>query len=175
MAFAQSAYASPDAYLKTKVLTASPVELRLMLFDGAIKFCRQGRHALGQQKFEAMYNALTRAQNIVLELSNSLKHEHDPALCDKLTALYHYIYRRLVDANIGRDIAAVDETIKLLEYERETWVMLMKRLAEDEGQSPPAPAAADDEHHPGPIASIGPERPAYGQPAAAPARFSAQG
>jgi len=124
----------PNPYLKTKILTASPEELRLMLYDGAIKFCHQAKTTLAKKDFEASYTNLMRAQKIVLELSTSLKHDLDPALCDKLSALYTYIYRLLVDANMNHNQAPIDEAIKLLNYERETWKMLMQRLAEEEGK-----------------------------------------
>jgi flagellar secretion chaperone FliS len=120
-----------NPYLRTKILTASPEELRLMLLDGAIKFCRQGAAALSHKKWEASYEALIRAQKIALELSTSMKPELAPELCERLTALYTYIYRRLVDANLGRDESPVQECLKLLEYERETWVQAMKRLASE--------------------------------------------
>lgn len=122
-----------NPYLKTKILTASPEELRLMLYDGAIKFCRQGRDALDRRDLETSYNCLMRAQKIVLELSTSLNHSVDPDLCAKLSALYTYIYRLLVDANTQHTLPPVDEAIQLLEYERETWQLLMQRLAEQGG------------------------------------------
>jgi flagellar protein FliS len=118
-----------NPYLKTRILTASPEELRLMLYDGAIRFCRQARDAQGRGDFEAGYESLMRAQKIVLELSTSLKHDVDPDLCAKLSALYTYIYRLLVDANVHRASNKIEEAIRLLEYERETWQMLMGQLA----------------------------------------------
>jgi len=121
----------PNPYLKTKIMTASPQELRLMLYDGAIKFCRQGRAALEKKDFEASYNNLMRAQKIVLELSTSLNHSVEPDLCQKLSALYTYIYRLLIDANMDRKPEPIDEAIRLLDYERQTWKMLMQRLAEN--------------------------------------------
>lgn len=117
-----------NPYLKTRVMTASPQELRLMLYEGAIKFCRQAHHALTQQNYEDMYNALVRAQKIILELDNSLNHQHDPELCERLSAIYNFLYRRLVEVNIERDPAIFTEVIELLEYEHETWNMLMKQL-----------------------------------------------
>jgi flagellar protein FliS len=117
-----------DTYLKNKIMTANPEQLRLMLYDGAIKFCRQASHATAQADHEAMYHALLRAQKIVLELMNSLNHKVDPDLCDKLTALYSYVYRRLVDASLERDAEAIDECLKLIEYERQTWLMLIAKL-----------------------------------------------
>ncbi|MBI1338170.1 MAG: flagellar export chaperone FliS [Phycisphaera sp.] len=119
---------APNPYLRTKILTASPTELRLMLYEGAIKFCRQGADMLAKKDFEASYNAIMRAQKIVLELSTSLNHDIAPELCDKLSALYTFIYKKLVDANMNRQPAPIEESIKLLEYEKETWQLLMKKL-----------------------------------------------
>ncbi len=125
-----------NPYLKTKILTASPQELRLMLYDGAIKFCRQAVPALEQQDFEGCYNALMRAQKIVLELSTSLNHDVAPDLCEKLSALYTYIYRLLVDANVQHEAAPIEEAIELLEYERQTWQMLIDKLTNEPGEAP---------------------------------------
>lgn len=135
-----------NPYLRTKILTASPQELRMLLYDGALRFCRQGRAAIEAGKFDESYHNITRAQKVVTELSTSLRHSEDPALCEKLSALYTYIYRRLIDANMNRDAAALDEAMGLIEYERETWQMLMQKLA-DEGGDPraaqrPRPLAA---------------------------------
>lgn len=126
-----------NPYLKTKIMTATPQELRLMLYDGAIKFCHQAKKALAEQDFEGSYNALMRAQKIVLELSTSLNHQVAPELCDKLSALYTYIYRLLVDANLNREVKPIDEAVELLEYERQTWQMLMRKLAEENGRGAP--------------------------------------
>ena len=130
--------AGPNPYLRTKILTAGPEELRLMLYEGAIRFCRLARAALEAREWEKSYNNLMRAQKIVLELSTSLNYQVAPELCARLGALYTYIYRRLVDANVEHAIAAVDEAIKLLEYERETWQLLMAKTA-GQPQPPPGP------------------------------------
>lgn len=127
---------APNPYLRTKIMTASPDELRLMLYDGCLKFCRGAKAELVKDKpdFEAVYENFMRAQKIVLELSTSLNHDVAPEICEKLSALYTYIYRLLVDANLERDADKVDEAVKLLEYERETWVLYMQRNAELAGQ-----------------------------------------
>lgn len=126
-----------NPYLRTKIMTASREELRLMLYDGLLKFARQARQALEQSRYEDSYNNLLRAQKIVLELSTSLNHDADPQLCDRLTALYNYIYRQLVDASVNRDTTPLDDAIKLAVYERETWQMFMQQLGAGE------PGAAD--------------------------------
>ncbi len=123
----------PNPYLRTKIMTASPQELRLLLYEGAIKFCNQAKTAMLSEDHEAGFNALMRAQKIVLELSTSLNHDVAPELCEKLSALYTYIYRLLVNANMQRQVKPVDEALDLLEYERQTWQMLMERLDQEQG------------------------------------------
>jgi len=128
-----------NEYLRTKVLTASPEQLQLMLHDGAVRFARQGRDALAAGLLEAGCEKLVRAQKIVLEMNASLRYDVDAALCQRIAALYTYIYRRLVDANLRHELEAADEAIELLEYQRQTWVMLMDRLARGRGGEAPAP------------------------------------
>lgn len=122
---------APNAYLRNQVLAASPEQLRLMLFDGALRHCRAGRDGLVAENYDTSYTHLSKAQKIVLELSNSLKPELAPELCEKLAALYTYTYKLLIDASMQRDTQPLDEAIKLIEFERETWVMLMEKNASD--------------------------------------------
>jgi len=122
--------ASPNAYLRTQVMSAGPLQLRMLLYDGALKFSRQGRTALEKEDYEQSYHNLSRTQNIVLELSNSLNHDEAPELCDRLAGLYNYLYRQLVNANLNRDPQIVNEVIELLDYERETWRQLMEQVGE---------------------------------------------
>lgn len=120
-----------NPYLRTKVLTASQEELRLMLFDGAIRFAQLGREGLAGKDYEKSFEGITRCQAILMELINSLRPEHDPDLCGKLAALYTFMYTRLLEASRQRDPKMVDEVLDLLRFERETWVMLMEQLARE--------------------------------------------
>jgi flagellar protein FliS len=124
----QSAKAS--AYLRTKVMTANPAELRLLLFDGAIKFGDQAREALLRSDYENLFDAITKCQNIVMELINALRHDVSPELCEKLSALYTFVYGRLVRGSTERNVDLLDEGLELLRYERETWLMLMEKLGD---------------------------------------------
>ncbi len=119
----------PNPYLKTKVMTAGPAELRHMLFDGAVKFAEQGRQGLAAKEYEAAYNGISRCQEILAELMNSLDPQHAPELCRKLSGLYAFMMTRLMTASTERDPAIIQEVITLLEYERETWTMLLAKLA----------------------------------------------
>lgn len=120
-----------NAYLRTKVMTSSPEELRLMLIEGAIRFTRVGREGLVNKDYERVYEGFTRAKDILMELINALRPEVDPELCKRLSALYTFMYRRLMDASLEKNPAIADEVLDLLEYERETWVMLMDKVAKE--------------------------------------------
>jgi flagellar secretion chaperone FliS len=115
-------------YLKTKIFTATPEQLQLMLYDGAIRFGEQARVALEAKNFEQSYNMISRVQKIITEMTGSLKHEVAPDLCTKLAALYNYVYRKLVEANVDHTIASLDEALSILRYQRETWTMLLDQL-----------------------------------------------
>ena len=115
-------------YLRTRVLTATPEQLQMMLYDGAIRFAEQARVALHAKDYEKSYNTISRVQKIITEMSSTLKHDVYPELCGKLSSLYNYVYRKLVDANIQHDLQAIDEAIELLRYQRDSWAMLLDQL-----------------------------------------------
>ena len=133
-----------DAYLRNAVMTATPEQLQLMLYDGAIRFTRQGLDALEAKDFEGSFNALSRAQKIILELQSGLRREVNPKLCDQMAQLYQFIYNQLVDASINHRTEPLVESIKLLDYQRETWVLLIEKLNTERSSPPALP-----EHHPG--------------------------
>ncbi|MCZ6492650.1 MAG: flagellar export chaperone FliS [Planctomycetota bacterium] len=142
----------PNPYLHTKVMTASTAELRLLLFDGALKFAEQGKAALEAGNHEAAYEGISRCQDILIELINSLQPQHSPELCQQLSSLYTFMYTRLIAAIGERSPAIAEEVLGILRYERETWSMLLERLAEENAAAggltetpraqPPQPAHA---------------------------------
>src|SRR6266513_2102900 len=124
-------------YLKTKVFTATPEQLQLMLYDGALRFGEQGRLALEQKNYEQSYNMISRVQKIITEMHSSLKPTLAPELCKQLSALYNY--SKLVEANLEHTIAPLDEALGILRYQRETWTMLLEQL----GKTKAAAAASN--------------------------------
>jgi flagellar protein FliS len=115
-------------YLRTKVLTATPEQLQLMLYDGAIRFGEQAKLALEQKKFDQSYELISRTQKIIAELISSLKPDKAPELCDKLAGLYTFVYRKLIEANTEHQIKPLEEALGILRYQRETWAMLLNQL-----------------------------------------------
>jgi flagellar protein FliS len=135
-------------YLRTKVLTATPEQLQLMLYDGAIRFSEQARLALQQKNYEQSYGLITRTQKIVTELLSGLRHDVAPDLCGKLAALYTFCYRKLIDANVEHRVEDLDEALSILRYQRETWALLLEQVGKQKAATAasridmPAPSSA---------------------------------
>jgi len=122
-------------YLRTKVLTATPEQLQLMLFDGALRFGEQAKAAMGEKNYEKSYELIGKVQKIITEFQSSLKHDVNPVLCGKLSALYNYIYRRLIEASVEHKVDAIEEALGLLRYQRETWILLLDQIGKSRAAS----------------------------------------
>lgn len=115
-------------YLRDAVLTATPEQLQLMLYDGAIRFARQAREAMTASDFTNSCEKLLKSQRILVEMEAGLKHDVNGELCARLARVYRFVFARLVDANLRRDLEALDEALRVLNFERETWAMLVQRV-----------------------------------------------
>ncbi len=136
----------PNPYLRDAILTASPEQLQLMLYDGAIRFAMQAQDAIRAREIENTHNLLIKAQRIMIELQNGLRPEVAPELCERMGALYSFVYTKFVDANVQKDIGAIDDALSVLRRQRETWQMLVDKVQaahDDQATDPPAlePAA----------------------------------
>lgn len=107
-------------YQHQQVFTAPPDKLLLMLYDGAIRASIQAKKALENQNTEESHNCITKAQNIIVELMTTLNMDYE--IANNLYSLYDYLYRRLVDANVQKDAAIIDEVLSFLNELRQTWV-----------------------------------------------------
>ncbi len=121
-------------------MTATPEQLQLMLYDGAIRFASQAREAIEKREIENSFNLLTRAQNIVQEMENGLRHEVAPEICGQMVSLYRFVFGKLVDANVNKDVQAVDDALKVLRHQRETWAILADKVQKAQtAESPVSP------------------------------------
>lgn len=125
-----------QAYLRTKVLTAGPEELRLMLLDGAIRFATQGRDGLARRDYEASFHGLSQCRAIILELLTTISPDADPDLAQRVRSVFSFMFSELIEASFNKDPARVAGVIRLLQYERETWALAMKKLAEERSNRP---------------------------------------
>ncbi len=121
--------AAADRYLENEVLTAPPEKLHLMLIQGAIRFIRQAQQHWQADRAEAATECLIRAQEIVGEMLASLKPEQDKNLVSKVAGVYMFVFRSLIDAQLSRNAKALEDALRVLQIEEETWQQVCRQLA----------------------------------------------
>jgi flagellar protein FliS len=109
------------AYRQTQVQSRTPLELVVMLYDGAIRFIGTARGAIERRDIPARRDALQRALAIVAELQNTLNLEAGGEIAASLDRLYTYVTDRLITAAAQNSVAPLDEARKVLETLRDGW------------------------------------------------------
>ena len=104
-------------YEKNKILTASPAELTLMLYDGAIKYANI--MAIDKGDVEKAHNSIRRVERIIEEFQNTLDFKYPVA--KDFDEVYKYIRTRLREANVKKDKEIIEEVLKHLRTMRDTW------------------------------------------------------
>ena len=117
-------------YKTQQAMTASPQELAMMLYNGALRFIAESIKAIEDKDMEKAHEANIRAQDIVRELMNSLDMENEVA--KGLYQLYDYLDFRLVQANMKKDPVQLEEAKEMLTELRDTWFQAMKMAREQE-------------------------------------------
>lgn len=118
------------AYKDSKIQTASPAELTLMLYEGAIKFCNIALLALEKKDFEKANVNIIKAERIIAELRSTLDFKYPVA--KNFDDVYDYIYSGLINANIKKDSALLEEALGYTREMRDTWKEVM-HLAKIQG------------------------------------------
>ncbi len=118
-----------SVYKDNKILTATPAELTLMLYEGAIKFCNIALMAIEKQDIEKANNNIIKAENIITELRATLDFRYPVAV--QFEMVYDYIYRRLIEANIKKDKDILEEALGYIREMRDTWKEVMKAARQD--------------------------------------------
>lgn len=121
-----------QAYIRNKVLTATPEQLQLMLYEGAIRFANMAKLAIEERDAERKLTAFDRVHGILCELHAGLRPDLDPDLCDKFASLYNFCSRKLLEANFRNDPAALDDALGILHHLRETWVMVLQKISQEQ-------------------------------------------
>jgi len=119
------------AYQAQAVLTASPGQLILMLYDGALRFLGHAKDALQQtedtpKRIETINTNLLKAQNIISELQACLNHQAGGDHAANLDRLYDYYLRRLLQANLRKDVQPVIEVEGLVRQLRDGWAEMLR-------------------------------------------------
>ena len=121
-----------EQYKNSAIATASPAELTLMLYEGAIKFGNLAIKAIEENDIEKAYRNIVKVQNIISEFRNTLDFKYPVA--KDFDRVYEYLERRLVEANMTKDKEIMEEVVKHIRSMRDTWKEVMKRAKQgDQG------------------------------------------
>lgn len=112
------------AYQGSKINTATPADLTLMLYEGAIKFCNIAISAIEENNISKANTNIIKAEKIIIEFRSTLDHKYPVA--KDFDLVYDYIYRRLLEANIKKDKDILEEVLEHLRGMRDTWKDVMK-------------------------------------------------
>lgn len=113
-----------DTYKQNAIMTASPEELTLMLYNGLIKFMMVARKAIEEKDIPKAHENIIRAQDILNEFKATLDMQYE--ISHNLNQLYDYFLDRLFEANIKKDTAILDEVLRFVRELRDTWAQAMK-------------------------------------------------
>lgn len=114
-----------EQYQRNKILTATPSEVTLMLYEGAIKFCNIAIMAIENNDMEKAHTNIMKTQRIIEEFRNTLNRKYEVA--EDFDRIYVYVLRRLFDANIKKDKEILEEVNGHLRSLRDTWKEVMKK------------------------------------------------
>lgn len=115
------------AYANSKVKTASPAELTLMLYEGAIKFCNIAIAGIEENNIEKAHVNIMKAERIVSEFQATLDHKYPVA--EDFDNVYNYLKQRMTEANVKKDKEILEEVLVHLRTMRDTWKEVMKLSA----------------------------------------------
>ena len=111
-------------YNQNKILTASPAELTLMLYDGAIKFCNIAIMGIEQGDVQKAHNNIMKVQKIIEEFQITLNFKYE--IANDFNNVYNYLMKRLREANMTKDKAVLEEVNEHLHTMRDTWKEVMR-------------------------------------------------
>ena len=117
--------AQMDQYTRNRILTATPAELTLMLYDGAIKFCNIAILGIEQGSIQKAHDNIMKVQRIIEEFQITLNFDY--AIANDYNNVYNYLIKRLREANMTKNKAVLEEVSKHLHTLRDAWKEVMKR------------------------------------------------
>src|SRR3954449_5528445 len=119
-------YASPQAYRANAVLTATPEQLVVMLYDGAVRFLRQSEIAMGEGAWTHGFEKLARGEAIIDELLATLNMDTGE-IAERLQAIYVFCKKTLIEARLQRNAEKITHVVALLGSLRDAWAKLAEQ------------------------------------------------
>jgi flagellar protein FliS len=115
-----------EEYLRQSVMTATPIELTVMLFDGCIKDLRRAEVAMEEPRDLSLVNTyLVKAQKIITELMSALDLRYE--VSEQLLPIYSYLLRTIRLMNIKKDLSEMENVLEILTAQRETWAQISRQ------------------------------------------------
>ncbi len=117
----------PNAYAQyknSKILTATPAELTLMLYEGAIKFCNIAIDGCKDNDIQKAHTHIVKTEKIIDHLRMTLDMKYPVAM--EFEKIYSYLSRRLTEANMTKDQEILEEVNTHLRSVRDTWKEVMR-------------------------------------------------
>ncbi len=120
-----SVYTAPTAaYKQQSILTATPGQLVVMLYDGCLRFLHQSAHAMREGDIAEAGTRLARAEAIIDELLSTLDLDQGGVIASRLQGIYVFCLRHLMQARLERDAEMIDQVSELLSDLRGSWVQV---------------------------------------------------
>lgn len=116
-----------NAYIENQVMTAGPARLISMLYDGALSFLEKAEKSIENKDYIGANRFIKKAQDIIIELNLSLNVERGGNIAKNLRSLYNYFYRRLIEANVRKDVEILREVKQFISELSEVWKEAMKK------------------------------------------------
>ena len=117
-----------NEYLVTEVMTATPQKLQLLLIEAAIRWTQKAKTLREAKKPGQAGEAILRAQEIVTQLIAGLNPDPEAKIARRLASVYNFVFRSLVQAHVRHTNAGLDEALRILSIERETWQQACQRF-----------------------------------------------
>jgi flagellar protein FliS len=125
-----------QSYRKTNVLTADPKRLVLMCYEGAIENLKIAKKRYVENDYEGKCAVVKKTQDIISELLCSLDFEKGGSIAGNLESLYNYMSRRILYADLNKDVGAIDEVIGILSELKSAWEeVFFKQIGEIESKT----------------------------------------
>jgi flagellar protein FliS len=111
-------------YRQVDVQSRTPLELVVMLYDGALRFMNDAKLAISRRDIAARREAISRALAIISELQSTLDLDSGGPIAESLDKLYQFVIERLMDASFKQDVRPIEEALRVVSTLRDGWAAI---------------------------------------------------
>ena len=123
-------------YKQVQVKTANKEKLLIMLYQGCIKFLRLAKKSIEEEDIQGANNYIIRSQDIIRELMNTLDMEKGGEVATNLYSLYDFMNRKLIEANVDKDIEKIETVEEMMMELLESWKQIAGKNKQQKEEDP---------------------------------------